>query len=91
MGRPQEAQNRHKHGVSFAEAEAVFSDERALLVDHPDHSEEEDRFVLLRLSARLRTLVVVHCYRGERGVIRIISARKATRKERDIYNRRWQT
>ena len=86
-----EAQNRHKHGVSFAEAEAVFSDEHALLVDDPDHSEEEDRFVLLGLSARLRTLVVVHCYREERGAIRIISARKATRKERDIYNRRWQT
>jgi len=77
--------------VSFAEAETVFSDEHALLVDDPDHSENEDRFVLLGLSARLRTLVVVHCYREERGVIRIISARKATRKERDLYNRRWQT
>jgi len=77
--------------VSFAEAETVFSDEHALLVDDPDHSENEDRFVLLGLRARLRTLVVVHCYREERGVIRIISARKATRKERDLYNRRWQT
>ena len=77
--------------MSFAEAETVFSDEHALLVDDPDHSENEDRFVLLGLSARLRTLVVVHCYREERGVIRIISARKATRKERDLYNRRWQT
>ncbi|MGH7164670.1 MAG: BrnT family toxin [Nitrospiraceae bacterium] len=86
-----EAQNRRKHRVSFAEAETVFSDEHALLVDDPDHSEEEGRFVLLGLSARLRTLVVVHCYREERGVIRIISARKATRKERGIYNRRWQT
>lgn len=86
-----EAQNRRKHRVSFAEAETVFADEHALLIDDPDHPEEEDRFVLLGLSARLRTLVVVHCYREERGVIRIISARKATRKERGIYNRRWQT
>jgi uncharacterized protein len=86
-----EAQNRRKHGVSFAEAETVFSDDHALLVDDPDHSDREDRFALLGLSARLRTLVVVHCYREEEAVIRIISARKATRKERDIYNRRWRT
>jgi len=86
-----EAQNRRKHGVSFAEAETVFSDDHALLVDDPDHSDQEDRFALLGLSARLRTLVVVHCYREQKAVIRIISARKATRKERDIYNRRWRT
>lgn len=83
-----EAQNRRKHGVSFTEAETVFSDEHALLVDDPD---QEDRFALLGLSARLRTLVVVHCYREQEAVIRIISARKATRRERDIYNRRWRT
>jgi uncharacterized DUF497 family protein len=86
-----ETQNRRKHGVSFAEAETVFSDEHALLVDDPDHSAEEDRFALLGFSARLRTLVVVHCYRERDAVIRIISARKATRRERDIYNRRWRT
>ena len=85
------AQNRRKHGVSFAEAETVFSDDHALLVDDPDHSDQEDRFALLGLSAKLRTLVVVHCYRAQAAVIRIISARKATRKERDIYNERWRT
>jgi len=86
-----ESQNRRKHGVSFTEAETVFSDDHALLVDDPDHSDQEDRFALLGLSAGLRTLVVVHCYREQEAVIRIISARKATRKERDIYNRRWKT
>jgi len=85
-----ETQNRRKHGVSFTEAETVFSDEHALLVDDPEHSAQEDRFALLGLSARLRTLVVVHCYREEEAVIRIISARKATRRERDGYNRRWR-
>lgn len=85
-----EALNRRKHGVSFAEAETAFSDEHALLVDDPDHSAQEDRFALLGLSARLRTLVVVHCYREQEAVIRIISARKATRAERKIYNRRWR-
>ncbi|OGL16774.1 MAG: hypothetical protein A3K12_04145 [Candidatus Rokubacteria bacterium RIFCSPLOWO2_12_FULL_71_19] len=86
-----ETRNRRKHGVSFAEAETVFSDEHALLIDDPDHSTRENRFALLGLSARLRTLVVVHCYRERGAVIRIISARKATRRERDIYNQRWKT
>jgi uncharacterized protein len=85
-----ETQNRRKHGVSFTEAETVFSDEHALLVDDREHSAQEDRFALLGLSARLRTLVVVHSYREEEAVIRIISARKATRRERDVYNRRWR-
>jgi uncharacterized DUF497 family protein len=85
-----ETQNRRKHGVSFTEAETVFSDEHALLVDDPEHSDQEDRFALLGLSASLRTLVVVHCYREHEAVIRIISARKATRRERDVYNRRWR-
>lgn len=83
-------QNRRKHGVSFEEAETVFSDDYGLLIDDPDHSGEEDRFLLLGLSASLRTLVVAHCYQQADGVIRIISARKATRKERDRYNRRWR-
>ena len=83
-------QNKRKHGVSFEEAETVFSDDYGLLIDDPDHSGEEDRFLLLGLSAILRTLTVAHCYRKADDVIRIISARKANRKERDIYNRRWQ-
>ena len=77
--------NRKKHGISFEEAETVFVDENALLIHDPDHSGEEDRFVLLGLSAKLRMLVVNHCYRKNDEVIRIISARKATRMERKQY------
>ncbi len=83
-----DAANRRKHGVSFEEGASVFYDENALLLADPDHSEEEDRFVLLGLSVRLRTVVVSHCYRVAEEVIRIISARKADRHEREEYNRR---
>ncbi len=86
-----DTQNRRKHRVSFDEAESVFVDEHALLIDDPEHSTVEDRFIVLGLSAKLRILVVAHAYREDEGVIRVISARKATRKERDIYNQRWQT
>ncbi len=77
--------NARKHGVSFEEAQSVFADERARVIDDPDHSDEEDRFILLGLSSSLRVLVVVHCYRAEDSVIRIISARKATREEQRFY------
>ncbi len=86
-----DTQNKRKHRVAFDEAETVFADEHALLIDDPEHSTVEDRFILLGLSANLRILVVAHTYREDQGVIRIISARKATRKERDTYNQRWQT
>ena len=79
------AANKRKHGVTFEEAATVFSDENALLIADPDHSDEEDRFVLLGLSASLRTLVVCHCYRSGGDVIRIISARKADRSEQALY------
>ncbi len=82
--------NQRNHRVSFEEAETVFSDEHALLIADPDHSEEEERFILLGFSARLRMLVVCHCYREEDEVIRIISARKADRSERAQYSRRWR-
>ena len=83
---PKKAQiNLRRHKVSFEDAKSVFSDERALLIDDPDHSEEEDRFVLLGLSHSLRLLVVVHCYREEGHVIRIISARKADADEQSVY------
>lgn len=82
------AANQRKHGVSFNEAATVFYDEHALFMADPEHSDLEDRFVLLGLSGTLRALVVCHCYRGE-DAIRIISARKATRKEREIYNQRY--
>jgi uncharacterized protein len=79
------ATNLRIHKVSFEDAQSIFSDERALLIDDPDHSEDEDRFVLLGLSQSLRLLVVVHCYRAEGRVIRIISARKADADERSFY------
>ena len=80
--------NRRKHGIPFAEAEVIFWDENALLLDDPDHSDEEDRFVLLGLSGRLRLLAVVHSYQAHEAVIRIISARKATRREHELYRER---
>lgn len=82
------AANLQKHGVSFEEASTVFVDDNALLIADPEHSSEEERFVLLGLSSSLRTLVVCHCYRSNDDVIRIISARKATKAERDEYQRR---
>ena len=88
--RKKAAENRRKHGVSFEEAESVFADEFAILLDDPDRSADEARFLLLGLSATLRTLVVSHCYRKADEVVRLISARKATRPERDVYNRRWR-
>ena len=77
-------QNGLKHGVTFEEAQTVFLDEQALLVADPDHSEHEERFMLLGLSSALRTLVVCHCYRRERDVMRLISARRADRQEREL-------
>ena len=76
--------NEKKHGVSFEEAQSVFFDEQALLLEDPQPRHEEERFVLLGLSASLRILVVIHAPREE-DVIRIISARKATRLETREY------
>lgn len=75
--------NRRKHGVSFEEAATVFADPLALTIHDPLHSEEEDRFVTIGESERLRVLVVVFTERAEK--IRIISARFATRRERKQY------
>ena len=79
--------NQRKHGVSFEEAATVFADENARLKHDPDHSRDEERFILLGFSARLRLLVVAHAYRKDEKDIRIISARKATRKERKQYGK----
>jgi uncharacterized DUF497 family protein len=79
--------NQRKHGVSFEEARTAFLDENARLIADPDNSEEEDRFILLGLSIRLRLLVVCHCYREDDRVIRLISARKADPSERRDYAR----
>jgi hypothetical protein len=84
-----DAENRRKHGISFGEAQTVFFDERALLIADPDHSTGEDRFILLGLSSALRTLVVCHFYRRGGDVIRLISARRADRQEREEYEQRW--
>ncbi len=84
-----DAANRRKHGVSFEEARTVFFDERALQIPDPDHSGREERFVLLGLSGALRTLVVCHCYR-QGTTVRIVSARRASRSERERYERAWR-
>ena len=80
------ASNVQKHGITFEEARTVFFDERARLINDPDHSESEDRFILLGFSSSLRVIVVCNCYRREGNVIRIISARKATATEKKAYD-----
>lgn len=82
---PKAKANIKKHGISFDEAKTVFYDERARLIADPEHSDDEDRFILLGYSSGLKLLVVCHCYRADDGVIRIISARKATRREATSY------
>jgi uncharacterized DUF497 family protein len=84
------AANQRKHGISFEVATTVFADDQALLINDPEHSSDEERFILLGMSAALRALVVCHCYREGQDLIRIISARKATRKERSTYTERWR-
>ena len=81
------ALNKRKHGISFEEAATVFYDEDALEFHDPDHSEDEDRFIMLGLSFKTRLLVVNHCLRESGSVIRIISSRKATRREAQRYLR----
>ena len=78
--------NKKKHGISFDEAQTVFFDENAIEFFDPDHSENENRFIMLGLSYRLRILVVCHCLRENATEIRIISARKATKKEQKMYS-----
>jgi uncharacterized DUF497 family protein len=77
--------NQLRHKVTFAEAATAFYDEHAILIDDPDHSEREQRFILLGFSSALRLLVVCHCYRQSEEVIRIISARRADRYEQQDY------
>ena len=77
--------NLRKHGVDFGEAKSVFYDEFARVTDDIDHSNAEDRFVILGMSDVLRILIVCHCYRKDADIIRIISARKATSGERRAY------
>ena len=77
--------NQSVHGVSFDEARTVFFDDNGKMIDDPDHSGSEDRFILMGLSSRLRLLLVCHCYRSNDEEIRIISARKASKHEAKTY------
>ncbi|MDD2468518.1 MAG: BrnT family toxin [Desulfobulbus sp.] len=77
--------NLRKHKISFEEAKTVFYDENARIIPDPEHSEQEERFILMGMSAGLKMLVVCHCYRESEEVIRIISARKATKQEASFY------
>ena len=79
-------ENIKKHKVSFEEAKTVFVDENARLITDPEHSINEERFIIIGLSNKLRILVVVHTYKENDEVIRIISARKATKSETKYYN-----
>ncbi len=84
--------NLEKHNISFKEASTVFNDEQAILFDDPDHSLDEDRFIMLGMSSYAKLLIVCHCYRGGDDIIRIISARKATKAESKQYeeiNKGW--
>ena len=86
------SQNRKKHGIEFEDAVSVFMDENAIIYDDIDHADDEERYIILGVDSKSRILVVVHCYRKSDTVIRIISARTATRNEiADYYNRsgRW--
>ena len=79
--------NLEKHGITFEEASTVFFDDRAILFDDPEHSIDEDRFLLLGMSETAKVCIVCHCYRESDTLIRIISARQATRKEEQRYVR----
>jgi uncharacterized protein len=77
--------NIKKHGIHFAEASTVFYDENALEYYDPDHSEKEERYLMLGISRNLRVLVVSYCHRESDAIIRIITSRKATKKETKVY------
>ena len=77
--------NIKKHGISFEEAKGVFYDENAIQFYDPEHSNSEDRFILLGTNFKLKTLVVCHCFRDEETIVRIISARKADKEEEQVY------
>ncbi len=79
--------NQKKHGIGFEEASTAFLDQRAIQFDDPEHSDDETRFLLLGMSSEVNVCLVCHCYRESDSVIRIISARKATKKEEQRYVR----
>ncbi|HCJ06953.1 MAG: BrnT family toxin [Lachnospiraceae bacterium] len=81
--------NKKKHGLSFEEAIEVFGDENAILFDDPDHSIEEDRFLIIGAIRSAKICIVSHCYRDNDNVIRLISAREATKSEKRVYQEGW--
>jgi len=84
------AENLRKHKVSFEEAQTVFYDDFGLLIPDPDHSVGEERFILIGTSATTGICIVSHCYKDKENVIRLISARKANRKEKDQYRSQYE-
>ena len=82
--------NKKKHGLSFEEAKEVFGDENAILFDDPDHSLDEDRFLIIGAIKSSKICIVSHCYRDNDNVIRLISAREATKNEKRFYEEGWQ-
>ena len=79
--------NQRKHGIDFEEAKTIFYDDNAIMFDDPEHSMEEERFLILGISKYENLCIVSHCYRSDDNIIRIISARKATKNEVKTYNR----
>ena len=82
--------NIKKHGVDFLEAASIFDDQFAILFDDPDHSKEEDRFLIIGVSENDRMCIVSHCYKASEERIRIISARQADKQEREVYNEQFR-
>ena len=81
--------NNKKHGISFETAREVFYDDNAILFDDPDHSVGEERFLIIGMTRSLKVCIVSHCYRNSDNVIRLISAREATKHERKTYEEGW--
>ena len=81
--------NKKKHGLSFEEAKEVFGDENAILFDDPDHSLDEDRFLIIGSVKSSKICIVSHCYRDNDNIIRLISARQATKNEKRFYEEGW--
>lgn len=82
-------ENKRKHGLSFETAKEVFYDNNAVLFDDPDHSNDEERFLIIGMTLSLKICIVSHCYRDNENIIRIISAREATKNEKKIYQESW--
>ena len=83
------AGNIEKHGLSFEEAKEVFDDNNAILFDDPDHSIDEERFLIIGVIKSNKICIVSHCYRDGDNVIRLISAREAVKSEKETYWRGW--